>query len=242
MKKKMPKKISFYFYLSLISSIIGFIFPTHVSSALSPVGYVADIVHWVYGFYILSPFNPVEESKFYFNPQIQGLFLIVCAIFLVVVSFVELRYAKCGNRYDKNPIYAIAILQLIVSQIYLYGWLAVRQLSSWGFIFSALFALIGNKELKIFYIDEGKVNAKNEIFLGVVLIMVSLISIVYHISIFLSCVAPYSTDKFSLFIANMFPALIWLLIMLIYGIYSLIRAIRVIDFNYLRNLFAIKSY
>ena len=156
----MPKKIYSYFYLSLIFSIIGLIFPTHVSQA---IGFdIGDMVHWVYGFYILIPRNPVGEPKFYFTLQIQGLFLIVCAVFLVVVSFVELRNAKLGNRYDKNLIYVIAIIQLIASQFYQYTGLIVIRLSIMGFIFSALFALIGNKELNLFYIDKCIVNVKKE--------------------------------------------------------------------------------
>jgi hypothetical protein len=221
----MPKKIYSYFYLSLIFSIIGLIFPTHVSQA---IGFdIGDMVHWVYGFYILIPRNPVGEPQFYFTLQIQGLFLIVCAGFLVVVFFVELRNAKLGNHYDKNLIYVIAIIQLIASQFYQFTGLIVMQLSSWGFIFSAIFTLIGNKELNLFYIDKGIINVKKERKVGIVLITISLISIVYCISIFLCCVAPYGTDAFSsLFVIDMFPSLILLLLMLIYGIYSLIRAKR----------------
>ncbi len=219
----MPKKIYSYFYLSLIFSIIGLIFPTHVSQA---VGFdIGDMVHWVYGFYILIPRNPVGEPRFYFSLQIQGFFLIVWAVFLATVSFIELHNAKLGNRYDKNLIYVIAIIQLIASQFYQFTGFIVRQLSSWGFIFSAIFALIGNKELKLFYIDKGIVNAKNERILGVALITIFLISIVNGISIFLCCVAPYGIDAISsLFVIDMFPGLILLLIMLFYGINSLIRA------------------
>jgi len=85
--------------------------------------------------------------------------------------------------------------------------------------------MIGNKELNLFYIDRGIVNDKNERILGVVLITISFISIVYGISIYLCCVAPYVTDVFSSsFVFDMFPALILYPIMLIYGINSLIRA------------------
>jgi len=221
----MPWKIKIFFYLSLGFSLCGFIFPTHVSQA---IGFdIGDMVHWVYGFYILIPRNPVGEPQFYFTLQIQGLFLIVWSGFLVVVSFVELRNAKLGNRYDKNLIYVIAIIQLIASQFYQFTGLIVRQLSIMGFIFSAIFALIGNKELKLFYIDKGIVNAKNERILGVALITIFLISIVNGIYIFLCCVAPYGIDAISsLFVIDMFPGLILLLIMLFYGIYSLTRAKR----------------
>jgi len=221
----MPLKIKIYFYLSLGFSLCGFIFPTHISQA---IGFdIGDMVHWIYGFYILIPRNPTEEITSYIYISIQGYFLIVSAIILLVVSFVELRNAKLGNRYDKNLIYVIAIIQLIASQFYQFTGIIVMLLSSWGFIFSAIFALIGNKELKLFYIDKGIVNVKKERILGVVLITIFLISLVYIIFMILLDAVLYGRDVFSLsFATNMFPGLILLLIMLFYGIYSLIRAKR----------------
>ncbi len=219
----MPWKIRIFFYLSLGCSLCGLIFPTHVTQA---IGWdIGDMVHWVYGFNILFPRNPIGVPRFYFGLQIQGLFLIVCAFFLVVVSFIELRNAKLGNRYDKNRIYVIAVIQLMVSQFYEFSGFVVMRLSIWGFIFSAIFAIIGNKELNLFYIKKGIVNVKNEIILGVVLITMSLILTAYSISIFLCCVVPFSTDaSSSSFVIEMFPAPIFYLIMLFYGINSLIRA------------------
>ena len=214
--------------MALIFSIIELIFPTHVSQA---IGFdVGDMVHWIYGFYILIPRDPTEEITLYIYINFQGYFLIVWAIILLVVFFGELRNAKLGNPYDKNLIYAIAIIQLMASlfnQAYDTSGITVNLLSSRGFIFSAIFALMGNKELNLFYIDKGIVNVKNERILGVVLITISLILIVYGISIFLCCVVPFGIDVFSLsFATNMFPGLILFLIMLFYGIYSLIRAKR----------------
>ena len=216
----MPWKISIYFYLSLGFSLCGFIFPTHVTQA---IGFdIGDEIHWVYGFYILIPRNPVWEPKLYFN--FRGLFLLVSAIILLSVYFVQLRNAKLGNRYDKNQIYVIAFLQLIAIIIYHTNEYMVMMLSSWGFIFSATFALIGNKKLNLFYIKKGIVNVKNERILGVVLIAISLILIVYIISIFFFSVVPFITDSFpSSFVINMFPTLILCLIMLFYGILSLTR-------------------
>ena len=221
----MPWKIKIYFYLSLGFSIIELIFPTHVSQA---IGFdVGDMVHWIYGFYILIPRDPTEEITLYISGNIfQGYFLIVNAIILLVVFFGELRNAKLGNPYDKNLIYAIAIILLVVSQYYISFEFITMRLSSWGFFFSALFALMGNKELNLFYINKGIVNVKNERILGVVLITISLIFMVYGISIFLCCVAPFGTDEFSSFAISMLPALFLCLIMLFYGIHSLIRAKR----------------
>ena len=119
----MPWKISIFFYLSLGCSLCVFIFPTHVTQA---IGYdVGDMVHWIYGFYILFPCNPTEEIRIFFTFNIQGYFLIINVIILVMVCFVELRNAKLGIRYEKNLIYAIAILQLVVSQFYQFGGILV---------------------------------------------------------------------------------------------------------------------
>ena len=143
----MPWRIKIFFYLSLGFSLCVFIFPTHITQASFHIG---DMVHWIYGFYILIPRNPTGEMILYidyFNISIPGYFLIVITIILLVVSFVELRNAKRGNRYDKNRIYVIAFIQLMASIFYISSEFVVIMLSSWGFIFSALFALIGNKEL-----------------------------------------------------------------------------------------------
>jgi hypothetical protein len=220
----MPWRIKIFFYLSLSFSLCEFIFPTHVSQA---IGFdVGDMVHWIYGYYILIPRNPTEEITSYFYINFQGYFLIVWAIILLVVFFGELRNAKLGNPYDKNLIYAIAIILLMASQYYVSFEIITMRLSSWGFFFSAIFALMGNKELNLFYIDKGIVNVKNERILGVVLITISLILMVYGISIYLCCVDPFGTDVFSSFAIAMLPALFLCLIMLFYGIYSLIRAKR----------------
>jgi hypothetical protein len=219
----MPWKIDIYFYLSLGFSLCGFIFPTHVSQA---IGFdIGDMVHWIYGYYILIPRNPTGEIELYNNSYGPSYFFIFITIIFLVVSFVELRSAKRGNRYDKNLIYVIAFIQLMASIIYLSSEFVVIMLSIWGFIFSALFALIGNKELNLFYIDKGIVNVKKERKLGVVLITISLIFLVYIISEILRLAVLFSIDVFSRSFASiMYPALILLLIMLFYGINSLIRA------------------
>ena len=224
----MPWKIRIFFYLSLGCLLCGLIFPTHVSQA---IGYdIGDMVHWVYGFYILIPRNPAEEITFYLSINIlniQCYFLIINAIILVVVCFVELRNAKLGNQYEKNLIYAIAILLLIIFQFYQLSGFIVMMLSIWGFYYCAIFAMMGNKELNVFYIDEGIVNVKNERILGIVLITISLIFLIYNILMILFFSVPYGIDVFSpSFATGMFPALILLLIMLFYGIYSLLRAKR----------------
>jgi len=212
----MPWRIKIFFYLSLGLSLSGLIFPIYVTQA---IGFdIGDMVHWIYGFYILIPRNPVGEPKLYFS--FQGFFLLISAIVLLVVSFVELRNAKLGNRYNKNLIYVIAIIQLMFVLYQLARWI-VMYLSIWGFFFSVLFALIGSKELNLFYIDKGIVNVKKERKLGVVLITISLVFLIYSISTILLC----GGDVFSLsFATNLFPFLILLLIMLFYGINSLIRA------------------
>jgi len=223
----MPWKINIYFYLSLGFSLCGFIFPTYVTRA---IGYnIGDMAHWIYGYYTLFPSDPSQEIITYINDNIfQSYFLIVSTIILLLVSFIELRYAKLDDdRYTKNLIYAIACIQLIASIIYLSSEFVVIMLSIWGFIFSALFALIGNKELNLFYIDKSIVNVKKERKLGVVLITISLIFLVYIISEILRFAVLFSIDVFSLSFASiMYPALILLLIMLIYGINSLTRAKR----------------
>lgn len=221
----MPWKISIFFYLSLGFSLCGLIFPTHVSQA---IGFdVGDMVYWVYGFYILFPRNPVGEPRFYFSLQIQGVALIVCTILLLVASFVALRKAKHGDHYEKNLIYAIAIIQLIASQIYQASGFTVMRLSMFGFLFSATFALIGSKELNLFYIHNGRVFVKIEKNIGLVLIIVSLISIGYAIWLLFSSILPYVTDAFSLpFVIDMIPGFIFSLLLFFYGIISLMRGSR----------------
>ena len=223
----MPLRIKIFFYLSLGLSLSGLIFPTYVSQA---IGFdIGDKVNWIYGFYILIPRNPTGDMILYIDYYriILGCFLILITIILLVVSFVELRNAKLGNRYNKNLIYVIAFIQLMTSFYFEFNDYIVLQLSIWGFIFSALFALIGNKELNLFYIDKGIVNVKKERKLGVVLITISLVFLIYSISMILHSAVRYGTDVFSLQSAiNLFPLLILLLIMLFYGINSLIRAKR----------------
>lgn len=217
----MPRKITFFFYLSFGCSLIGFIFPTHVSQA---IGFdIGDMIHWVYGFYILIPRNPVGEPQLYFS--FQGFFLLISAIILLVVSFVELRKAKFGNQYNENLIYVVAIILLMAGLFQeLYGFIVMR-LSSWVFIFSAIFAIMGNRELKIFYINENIINAKKERILGIVLVALSQISLVYTISMILIFGLPFGLNVFSLSIAiNMFPGLFLQITLLFYGIYSLKRA------------------
>ena len=218
----MPWKISIFFYLSLGFSLCGFIFPTHVTQA---IGWdVGDMVHWIYGFYILFPRNPVGEPKLYVS--FNGIFLLICAIILISVSYVELRNVKFGEDYDKNLIYVIAFIQLLASYFYDLTGFTVMRLSTWGFIFSAIFALMGNKELKLYYINIGIVNIKNERILGAVLIILGLFSLVYTIFIII-----FFTDVFYIFslsfAVNMLPGLILQLIMLLYGVYSLLKAKRI---------------
>lgn len=217
----MPWKVSIFFYLSIGFSLIGFIFPTHVSQA---IGFdVGDMIHWVYGFYILIPRNPVGEPKLYFG--FQGLFLLINAIILIVVYFIELRNAKLGKQYEKNLIYVVAFILLMASLFQELSGFIVMRLSSWVFIFSAIFAFMGNRELNLFYLNKGIVNGKNERIIGIVLITISLISIVYTISIIVFFVVPFDTDIFSLsFASNIFPGLILQLLMLFYGVYSLKKA------------------
>jgi len=221
----MPWKISIFFYLSLGFSLYGLIFPTHISQA---IGFdVGDMVHWVYGFYIIFPRNPVREPEFFFSLQIQGIALIVCTILLHMASFIALRKAKHGNQYEKNLIYTIAIILLIASQIYQASGFTVMQLSIFGFLFSATFALIGSKELNLFYIHKGRVYAKIEKNLGLILITVSLISIGYIIWLLFYNILPYVTDAFSSpFIIDMIPGLIFSLLLFFYGIISLMRGSR----------------
>lgn len=210
----MPWKISIFFYLSLGCSLCGFIFPTFVTQA---IGYdIGDMVHWIYGFYILFPRNPAYEITAYSNDNIgQAFLLIFITLVLVVESFSELHHAKFDDiRYHKHRIHIIAFLQLMASIMYITSENLVVLLSGYGFFFSAIFTLIGNKELKVFYIDKGLVNANKEIILGILLVLlpiiipVVLIPFIYRIAY------------------DMIPALILLLTISIYGIYTLIRAKR----------------
>jgi len=223
----MPWRIKIFFYLSLGLSLSGLIFPIYVTQA---IGFdIGDMVHWIYGFYILIPRNPTGEMILYIDyyKMIPGCFLIVITIILQVVSFVELRKAKLGNQYEKNLIYTIAIILLIASQIYQASGFTVMQLSIFGFLFSATFALIGSKELNLFYIHKGRVYAKIEKNLGLILITVSLISIGYIIWLLFYNILPYVTDAFSSpFIIDMIPGLIFSLLLFFYGIISLMRGSR----------------
>jgi len=210
----MPWKISIFFYLSLGCLLCGFIFPTFVTQA---IGYdIGDMVHWIYGFYILFPRNPAYEITIYINDNIsRAYFLTFIAFVLVVESFSELRHAKLDDdRYHKNRIYIIAFLQLMASIMYISSVFFVVLLSAYGFFFSAIFALIGNKELKVFYIDNGLVNAKKEIIIGILLVLLPLIILALSIP-FINRIA-----------FDMIPALIFLLTIIIYGICTLIRAKR----------------
>ena len=112
-------KIKIFFYLSLGCSLCGFIFPTFVTQA---IGYdIGDMVHWIYGFYILFPRNPAYEITIYINDNISlAYFLAFISFVLVVESFSELRHAKLDDdRYHKNRIYIIAFLQLMASIMYI---------------------------------------------------------------------------------------------------------------------------
>jgi len=220
----MPWKISILFYLSLGFSLCGFIFPSFVSRGIYPYGGIACyMVHWVYGFYIQIPSNPIEEITLdivLYNRNIPGYFLISITIILLVVSFIELGNAKRGTRYHKDIIYLFAFTQIIASQYFeIYSSIVVMHLSSWGFYYSAIFASMGNKELKLFYVDEG---------IGSVKKAVSFILKINGVYIFLYWIFPVrlvAYSSLSSFVTEMLPALILYLVILFYGIYSLIRAI-----------------
>ena len=223
----MPWKISIFFYLSVGCSLCGFIFPTHVTQA---VGYdIGDMVLWIYGYYTLFPRDPtIEITTYVNNNRFQGYFLIFITAFLVIELFSQMRYARLDDdRYKKNRIYIIATIQLIASQLYITSNIIFMMLSAWGFIFSATFAAIGNKELKLFYIDKAIVNAKKELIIGILLIPFPLYMLVGSIPYIIEMVVLYGLDEFMLeFVTMWLPNLILLLIMIIYGINSLIRAKR----------------
>lgn len=217
----MPWKINFFFYLTLGFSLVGFIFPTHMSQA---IGFdIGDMFFWVYGFYILMPRNPVGEPRLYFN--FQGFFLLISAIILLSVYSIQMRKAKLNGEYSKNLVYIVAIVYLFLYISYESTVFAVLQLSSWAFLFSGIFAIMGNRELKIYYINENKVNTQKEKIIGIVLLVLSLHLLLYFIPMILINLVPFGLNYHSLFfITAMFPELFIQLIILFYGIFSLIRA------------------
>ncbi|MBY9010595.1 MAG: hypothetical protein KGD74_12080 [Candidatus Lokiarchaeota archaeon] len=210
-------RIKIFFYLSIGLSLCGLIFPTHETHFSFDVG---NLVHWAYGLHIFMPGNPGREPEFDFSLQIQGLFLVFISSYLIVELIVQMRYARLDDyRYKKNLIYTIAIIQLLASQFQLSGF-RDRPLYAFIFSFSSIFALIGNKELKLFYFNVGEVNDKMELILGIVLITMSLISIVSVIR----NVFPYDPEAFSLqFITEIIFGFIFFLIVLLYGLISLKR-------------------
>lgn len=226
-------RIKLFFYLSVGFSLCGFIFPTGVTVA---IGYhIGDMVHWIYGYYTLFPRDPSYEIVTYIsNNRFQAYFLIFITAFLVIELFAQMRYARLDDDlYKKNRIYIVAVIQLMANLFYISSEFLVMMLSSWGFIFSATFALIGNKELKLFYIDKGIVNAKREKIVGILLIPFPLYMLVGSIHMLvgstyiLEMVVLYGIDEFMLsFVTMWLPELILLLIPLIYGINLLIRAKR----------------
>lgn len=204
-------------------SLIGLLFPTHLSQA---IGFdIGDMIHWVYGFYILIPRNPPGEPRFFISLNIQGIFLLTSAFLLLSVVFVQLHKVKLGKRYEKNLIYIFAIIQLVSYLYHEFTGYIVLRLSSWAFLLSAISAIIGNRELKISYIDKNIVNEKRERTIGFALLILSLSSLVYTIFIMLIFGVPYGLDLLSFsFLVNIIPGFLLLLLMLFYGIYSLIRA------------------
>ncbi|MFX1446762.1 MAG: hypothetical protein ACFFCG_01335, partial [Promethearchaeota archaeon] len=132
---------------------------------------------------------------------------------------------KLGKRYEKNLIYIFAIIQLVSYLYHEFTGYIVLRLSSWAFLLSAISAIIGNRELKISYIDKNIVNEKRERTIGFALLILSLSSLVYTIFIMLIFGVPYGLDLLSFsFLVNIIPGFLLLLLMLFYGIYSLIRA------------------
>lgn len=216
-------KFKIFFYAMFGFSLIGLLFPTHLSQA---IGFdIGDMIHWVYGFYILIPRNPPGEPRFFISLNIQGIFLLTSAFLLLGVVFVQLHKVKLGKRYEKNLIYIFAIIQLVSYLYHEFTGYIVLRLSSWAFLLSAISAIIGNRELKISYIDKNIVNEKRERTIGFALLILSLSSLVYTIFIMLIFGVPYGLDLLSFsFLVNIIPGFLLLLLMLFYGIYSLIRA------------------
>ncbi|MFX0048753.1 MAG: hypothetical protein ACFE8G_11375 [Candidatus Hermodarchaeota archaeon] len=216
-------KFKLFFYAMFGFSLIGLLFPTHLSQA---IGFdIGDMIHWVYGFYILIPRNPPGEPRFFISLNIQGIFLLTSAFLLLSVVFVQLHKVKLGKRYEKNLIYIFAIIQLVSYLYHEFTGYIVLRLSSWAFLLSAISAIIGNRELKISYIDKNIVNEKRERTIGFALLILSLSSLVYTIFIMLIFGVPYGLDLLSFsFLVNIIPGFLLLLLMLFYGIYSLIRA------------------
>lgn len=213
----MPKKIFLYFYLSLIFSIIGLIFPTHVSQ---PIGFdIGDFVHWVFGYYIHIPRNPVGELKFYFTLSIQGFFLITSALILLVIFFTEIKNCKIGEQYNKNRV-IISVLFLILA-IFFYettSGIIVIELSIVAFIYSAIFALIGNKKIIKQYLDEGiNIRKKSDIIFGIILLTLSIYGLINSLFIIFYSIILYEINSFYI-TSQILPGLSLLCILLIFGI------------------------
>ncbi|NHJ22595.1 MAG: hypothetical protein EAX91_16735 [Candidatus Lokiarchaeota archaeon] len=216
-------KAKIFLYLALGCSLIGLIFPTHISQA---IGFdIGDMIHWVYGFYILIPRNPIGNPRFYLSLDVQGLILLTSAILLIIIIFVQLRKVNRGKQYDKNLIYIYAIVQIIAYSFHSFTEFIVVPLSSWAFLLGAIFAIIGNRELKIAYIDNNNVNARRERILGIVLVALASSALIYTNVMFLIFGLPYGLNLFSfLFAFTIIPGLILQLIILFYGIFSIRRA------------------
>ena len=213
----MPKKIFTYFYLSLIFSIIGLFFPTHISQ---PIGFdIGDFVHWVFGFYIFIPRNPVGELKFYFTLSIQGFFLITSTSILLVIFFTEIKNCKIGEQYNKNRVLISALLLILAILFYdtTSGLIFIR-ISSWAFIYSAIFALIGNKKLIKQYLDEGiNIRKKSDIIFGIILLTLSIYGLINSLFIIFYSIILYEINLFYI-TSQILPGLSLLCILLTFGI------------------------
>lgn len=205
----MSRKFRIYFYLALFFSIFGLIFPTHVSQA---IGFdIGDMIHWVYGFYILIPRNPVGELKLYFN--FHGLLIFVSAIILLFVITSEMRNFKRGEQHNKYSVYLSALALILTILVNETSGFIVMRLSSWGFTFSAIFALMGNYYLNLYNIDENVINYKRKRTVGVLLLIFSIISLINIIYVIICYVIPYNIP----FPLEMLPALILLLLVIYFG-------------------------
>jgi len=207
----MSRKFRIYFYIALFCSILGLIFPTHVSQA---IGFdFGDMIHWVYGFYILIPRYPVGEPRFYFNLHVQGIFLFVSAIILLFVITIEMRNFKHGGQLHKHSVYLSALVLILAIVFYETSGLIAMRLSLSGFTFSAIFALIGNYYLNAYNIDEKVINYKRRRIVGGLLLILSIISLINIIILIIFFVIPYNIA----FLLEMLPALILLSIVIYFG-------------------------
>ena len=214
----MPWKVRYFFYLILVFSIFGFIFPTHISVA---IGYdIGKMIHWVYGFYIVIPSDPTIELSVFFNPE--GLILVSTNVLLLLVFSTQLHRVKRGKPFKKNLIYVIALTQ-IIAWFFLQPY-SILRISSWTFPLSAIFAIIGNRELKITYIKKNNVKQKNDIRIGISLLALSILGLIITLDLIVIYIIRYELESVSLlFQLDVIPTLTLELVMLSYGIFSLFR-------------------